>query len=58
MRTMLSSSLLEDRGIAHGFWGRRGGVSDGVFSSLNCGYALAHQRQQLTCCDRLQGRSQ
>lgn len=38
MRTMLSSSLLEARGIAHGFWGRRGGVSDGVFSSLNCGY--------------------
>ena len=38
MRTMLRSSLLEDRGIAHGFWGRRGGVSDGVFSSLNCGY--------------------
>jgi YfiH family protein len=38
MRAMLSSSLLEAHGIAHGFWGRRGGVSQGVFSSLNCGY--------------------
>ncbi len=38
MRAMLSSSLLEARGIAHGFWGRQGGVSQGVFSSLNCGY--------------------
>jgi YfiH family protein len=25
------------RGIAHGFFGRSGGVSDGLYSSLNCG---------------------
>lgn len=24
--------------ISHGFWGRKGGVSSGVFASLNCGY--------------------
>ena len=24
-------------GIAHGFFGRRGGVSEGIYASLNCG---------------------
>jgi len=24
-------------GIAHGFFGREGGVSDGIYASLNCG---------------------
>jgi len=25
-------------GVAHGFFGRRGGVSTGIYASLNCGY--------------------
>ena len=25
-------------GIAHGFYSRRGGVSTGIYASLNCGY--------------------
>src|SRR5258707_11862445 len=25
-------------GICHGFFGRDGGVSDGLYASLNCGY--------------------
>lgn len=31
------SDLLKTRGIAHGFFGRRGGVSSGVYAQLNCG---------------------
>lgn len=31
------SDILNEAGIAHGFFGRRGGVSRDIFSSLNCG---------------------
>lgn len=31
------SNILQADGIAHGFFGRRGGVSRDIFSSLNCG---------------------
>ena len=33
----LQSNTLEAPGIAHGFFGRTGGVSTGIFASLNCG---------------------
>jgi len=33
-----ASSLNSLAGIRHGFFTRQGGVSDGVFASLNCGY--------------------
>jgi polyphenol oxidase len=37
--TPLQSSHLSDLdGVAHGFFGRRGGVSKGILASLNCGY--------------------
>jgi YfiH family protein len=32
-----AASLAALPGIAHGFFGREGGVSDGVYASLNCG---------------------
>jgi purine-nucleoside/S-methyl-5'-thioadenosine phosphorylase / adenosine deaminase len=32
------NSLSRDQGIAHAFFTRRGGVSDGLFESLNCGF--------------------
>jgi polyphenol oxidase len=32
-----SKTLIKIDGIAHGFFGARGGVSSGVYSSLNCG---------------------
>lgn len=38
MTPMQSSALTVLDGIAHGFFGRRGGVSTGIFASLNCGY--------------------
>ena len=34
---VLQSSMLRGDGIEHGFFGRRGGVSKGIFASLNCG---------------------
>ena len=33
----VTSKLLTLPGMAHGFFGRRGGVSTGIYSSLNCG---------------------
>jgi YfiH family protein len=34
---VLRSALLEGSHIAHGFFGRTGGVSKGIYASLNCG---------------------
>ena len=31
-------SLVRIDGVAHGFFGRQGGVSEGIYASLNCGY--------------------
>ena len=37
--TMIVSNLLKDQeNVRHGFFTRRGGVSTGIYSSLNCGY--------------------
>ena len=38
---MITSPLLTHRGITHGFFTREGGVSSGVFASLNCGLGSA-----------------
>ncbi len=32
-----SPRLSQQPGLAHGFFGRRGGVSEGIYASLNCG---------------------
>jgi len=34
---VLAPELSSLTGIAHGFFGRRGGVSEGIYASLNCG---------------------
>lgn len=36
--------LAAGRGVRHGFFTRRGGVSDGVYASLNCGYGSGDDR--------------
>jgi YfiH family protein len=38
---LIKSPLISDAGIAHGFFGRKGGVSTGIYSSLNCGYGAS-----------------
>lgn len=38
MTPLQSPVLSVHGGVAHGFFGRQGGVSQGVYASLNCGY--------------------
>ncbi len=40
----LSQVLAETDGIAHGFFTRIGGVSEGIYASLNCGYGSKDDR--------------
>ena len=40
----LSQALSEAGGISHGFFTRRGGVSQGIYASLNCGYGSMDDR--------------
>ena len=35
---MITHELLDLPGIRHGFFTREGGVSEGSFASLNCGF--------------------
>ena len=54
----LTASALEalaQRGVAHGFFGRAGGVSEGIYASLNTGYgsgdaaeSVAENRRRIT----------
>jgi polyphenol oxidase len=52
---MIKASSLAESGIAHGFFTRRGGVSTGIYASLNCGpgsgdaaEAIAENRRRAT----------
>lgn len=45
---VLSAPNLAQSGIAHGFFGRKGGVSTGIFASLNCGPGSGDDRQSVT----------
>jgi YfiH family protein len=40
----LTASKLQSASIAHGFFGRTGGVSTGIFASLNCGPGSGDER--------------
>lgn len=41
---MITLDLLADRRIAHGFLTREGGVSQGLYASLNCGFGSGDDR--------------
>ena len=43
MIKLKSQMLCGQNSIVHGFFGRRGGASEGVYSSLNCGYGSGDQ---------------
>src|SRR3569832_163790 len=47
MLILKSPALSGDTKIAHGFFGRRGGVSQGVFASLNCGPGSGDARRDV-----------
>ena len=44
MFALKADNLSAQKGVAHGFFGRRGGVSTGIFSSLNCGPGSGDER--------------
>ena len=44
---ILKTSHLSRPGIAHGFFGRSGGVSDGIYASLNCGPGSNDARERV-----------
>ena len=45
---MMSASALESlSGVKHGFFTRRGGVSGGVYDSLNCGFSTNDARESV-----------
>ena len=44
---VLTSPSLSSPHIAHGFFGRAGGVSQGIFASLNCGPGSGDARAEI-----------
>ncbi|HYM73387.1 MAG TPA: peptidoglycan editing factor PgeF [Stellaceae bacterium] len=55
---MITLGVLDDTAIRHAFFTRRGGVSEGVFGSLNCGFGSADDpekvgRNRAIAADRL-----
>jgi hypothetical protein len=54
-------TLQDGGGIRHGFYGRAGGVSEGIYGSLNCGLGSRDERERVTenrsrVCRHLGGR--
>lgn len=47
MLKLTASNLSQTSGIAHGFFGRQGGVSEGIFASLNCGPGSGDVREHV-----------
>ncbi len=48
IRHRIESDALSVQGISHGFFTRLGGVSDGIYSSLNCGYGSGDDTENVT----------
>lgn len=44
MATALTAKVLQGDGVRHGFFTRQGGVSTGIYDSLNCGYGSHDDR--------------
>jgi YfiH family protein len=44
---LTASNLSQSSGVAHGFFGRQGGVSEGIFASLNCGPGSGDVREHV-----------
>jgi polyphenol oxidase len=45
---MIRHDALSHPGISHGFFGRQGGYSTGIFASLNCGLGSGDDRETVT----------
>jgi len=46
-RLIRSPSIAVAEGVSHGFFTRRGGVSDGIHAGLNCGYGSSDSRERV-----------
>jgi YfiH family protein len=44
---MITAEVLAAPGIRHGFFTREGGVSEGIFASLNCGFGSADEPEKV-----------
>ncbi|HUN47022.1 MAG TPA: peptidoglycan editing factor PgeF [Stellaceae bacterium] len=44
---MITAEILAAPGIRHGFFTREGGVSEGIFASLNCGYGSLDEPEKV-----------
>ena len=42
-----SGNLADAAGVSHGFFTRRGGVSNGIYASLNCGFGSSDDRRNV-----------
>jgi polyphenol oxidase len=47
MNHLRAANLSGVGGVAHGFFGREGGVSEGLYSSLNCGYGSSDDAERV-----------
>jgi YfiH family protein len=47
MNVVECPALSKPPGVAHGFFGRRGGVSQGMFASLNCGFGSSDDAEHV-----------
>lgn len=47
MQILRAQNLTDNAAIAHGFFGRQGGVSQGIFTSLNCGVGSGDAREHV-----------
>jgi len=45
---LTASNLSQSSGVAHGFFGRQGGASEGIFASLNCGPGSGDVREHVS----------
>lgn len=48
LQPIQSEALARHGGIAHGFFGRQGGVSEGIYAALNCGLGSKDARDVIT----------
>ncbi len=45
---IICAQLNQNTNIQHGFFGSQGGVSDGIYTALNCGYGSDDKRENIT----------
>jgi polyphenol oxidase len=47
MHVLTASNLFASPRVRHGFFGRRGGISEGVYATLNCGPGSGDERERV-----------